>query len=65
MATKINTSAYSENFGRNPRPNDYALWVFILGRDSEFYWNGTYATASRLAKAEAKKLGFQSIRIAR
>ena len=65
--TKIDTTYYSRTFGRNPRPRDYALWIFNLGRNgswTEFTWNGTYQTAARLAKAEAKQLGCTQISIA-
>ena len=65
--TKIDTTAYSRNFGRNPRPNDYGLWIFFLGRNgswTEFTWNGTYKVAASLAKAEGKQLGCTQISIA-
>ncbi len=63
--TNIDTTNYSRKFGRNPRPNDYALWIFNLGlHGSTFTWNGTYKVAARLAKAEAKQLGFTQISIA-
>lgn len=67
MTIKIDTSNFSSNFGRNPRPRDYALWMFFMGRNgayTQFTFNGTYATAAKLAKAEAKSLGCQSISIA-
>jgi hypothetical protein len=63
--TKIDTTAYSRNFGRNPRPNDYGLWMFFLGcNGSTFTWNGTYKVAASLAKAEANKWGYTKISIA-
>lgn len=51
--TTIETTYYQQAFGRKPKSSDYALWIFNLGRQgawTEFTWNGTYATAAKLAK---------------
>jgi len=65
--TTIETTYYQQAFGRKPKSSDYALWIFNLGRQgawTEFTWNGTYATAAKLAKAEAKRLGCTKISLA-